>query len=209
MEPYAIITPSRGDRPRFLEFCKYQVSKFTIQPAKHYIIDYTPESDKVDISERLQLGVQMAKSDGIDLVFVIEDDDSYPTNYIERFGETKDHHFFGAEYSIYYNIKNGTWGYFGHALRSSLFCTGFRVSAMEGFKWPEHTPFLDIAIWKHAELFGKKFIADTGAIGIKHGIGKCGGRGHTMVLPNKDLQMNLLKSKVSKEAFEFYCSLGL
>jgi len=208
MEPYAIITPTR-DRPNMLEFCKYQVSQFTIQPSKHYIIDFEPLSDKVDIAARLQLGIEMAKSDGIDVCFVVEDDDFYDATYISRFGDFKGIDFFGTEYSIYYNIKTKQWQYLYHDGRSSLYSTGFRVSAMERFNWhtQEHTPFVDIAMWKYSELkyFKRKFILNSGAIGIKgHGEGATGGKGHIINLKNHDKEMVWLQSNTASEAFEFY-----
>lgn len=207
MEPYAIITPTR-DRPKMLEFCKYQVSQFTIKPEKHYIIDYVPVSDSVDISERVFAGVQKAKSDGIDLVFVVEDDDFLPFNYIERYGDVSQHDFFGSEKTIYYHLRNRTYQDFKHPLRSSLFTTGFRVSAVDNFIWPRNNAFVDIELWRHAKPFRKKFIMETGAVGIKgHGFGKSGGKGHSMKFQKSDYNYNWLRKNVSCEAFEFYMSL--
>lgn len=207
MEPYAIITPTR-DRPKMLEFCKYQVSKFLIQPAKHYIIDFKPRSNSVDISERVKLGVELAKNDGIDLVFIIEDDDKYDMTYIDMFGDLTGVDFAGVDNTIYYHIKNRTWGIFSHPYRASLFQTAFRVSAMSKFRWPEHTPFVDIEVWKHARNFKTKFISDSGSIGIKgHGIGITGGKGHQIKFNKKDPNFDYLKENVSEEAFKFYMSL--
>jgi hypothetical protein len=207
MEPYAIITPTR-DRPKMLEFCKYQVSQFTIQPEKHYIIDYAPVSDSVDISERVFMGVQQAKADGIDLVFIAEDDDFLPFNYIERYGDVSQHDFFGSTKTTYYHLLNKTYQDFIHPMRSSLFTTGFRVSSVEKFIWPRNNAFVDIELWKHAKTFRKKFIMETGAVGMKgHGFGKSGGKGHQMRMAKSDHKYNWLRRNVSCEAFEFYMSL--
>lgn len=208
MEPYAIITPTR-DRPKMLEFCKYQVSKFTIQPEKHYIIDYAPVSESVDISERVFMGVQKAKADGIDLVFIIEDDDAVKPYYIEMFGKTKSQYdFFGSEKTTYYHLKNRTYQDFKHPLRSSLFTTGFRVSAVDKFIWPRNNAFVDIELWKHAQSYRKRFIPETGCVGIKgHGFGKSGGKGHQMKFAKSDYNYNWLRRNVTEEAFEFYMSL--
>lgn len=207
METYAIITPTR-DRPKMLEFCKYQVSKFLIQPEKHYIIDFKPKSHSVDISERVKLGVDMAKKDGIDLVFIAEDDDVYQPDYINKFGDLTGIDFAGVDNTIYYHIKNRTWGIFSHPYRASLFQTAFRVSAMNKFRWPELTPFIDIEMWKHARNFKAKFISESGSIGIKgHEHGKAGGKGHSIKFNKKDNDFAWLKSKVSEEAFKFYMSL--
>lgn len=211
MEPYAIITPDRSDRPKMLQFCKEQVSKFTIKPSKHYIIDYLPSKDTVDIADRLELGIEMAKSDGIDVVFVIESDDFYPTQYISRFGSFEGKSFWGTEYSIYYNIKTRHWQYIHHDKRSSLYSTGFRISALSDFNFYKckDTPFVDIALWEHAKWKAfrheSKFILNSGAIGIKgHGEGMSGGKGHIMNLKNHDKEMIWLQSNTTPEAFEFY-----
>ena len=63
---------------------------------------------------------------------------------------------------------------------------------------------LDVRMW----LFGqglKVEFRNTGAIGIKHGIGLCGGIGH-IFNPNwsKDSGMWYLKGQVREESFEFY-----
>jgi len=209
MEQYAIITPTR-DRPKMLEFCKYQVSKFTIQPEKHYIIDYPPVSTDVDISERVCLGVEMAKRDGIDLVFIVEDDDFYPFDYIERFRYLSDYQFFGSIRTTYYSLKNRTHQEFIHPSRSSLFTTGFRISAIDKFVWPK-TANVDVVLWEYVFKYCKYdvgAIPKTGALGIKgHGIGKTGGNGHNKKFSVIDPGYTWLKQTVSKEAFEFYMSL--
>jgi hypothetical protein len=191
-----------------LEFCKYQVSNFLIQPANHYIIDYAPKSYSMDISERVKLGVEMARKDGIDLVFIIEDDDKYDMTYIDMFGDLTGIDFAGVNQTIYYHIKNRTWQIFSHPQRASLFQTAFRVSAMSKFRWPENTPFIDIEIWKYASNFKTKFILNSGSIGIKgHGIGITGGKGHQIKFNKKDPNFDYLKEHVSEEAFKFYMSL--
>ena len=67
--------------------------------------------------------------------------------------------------------------------------------------------FLDLHLWnKHK---GKTFTPETLiSVGIKHGIGLCGGSGHNrMVLTENDEDSKVLKSLVDKESFEFYNKL--
>jgi hypothetical protein len=212
MEPFAIITPTRGDRPEFKDQMINIVSN--INPGHHFIINYDPESTAVDISDRIRLGVHKSVEQGIDLIFIVEDDDFYPPDYIERFGDLSKHHFFGSPKSTYYNLRNRTWQTFHHRGRSSLYNTGFRISAMKEFPWDRlirtKTPFLDIEIWKYAKSTSKrcKFIDDTGSIGIKHGIGLCGGKGHRMEMNNNDPEMKWLKARVDADSFEFYRQLS-
>lgn len=204
-EPFAIIIPDRGDRPTMTKRCLEMVNRFSMRPAKVYKIDYKPVSDSMDLTERVHLGVCKAKEDGIDLVFIVENDDYYPADYFERFGDTSQHDFFGCEHSYYYNIHKRYWSKIDHSHRSSLYNTGFRVSAVEKFMWPSDLRFLDINLWNYARIKRSKFIQSTGSVGIKaHGEGKSGGKGHVMKLKNKDEDFIWLKSKVDSESFKFY-----
>jgi hypothetical protein len=205
MEPYAIITPTR-DRPKMLDYCTLQVGRFIIQPQRHYIIDYAPINDNVDISDRIIMGINMAKRDGIDLVFVIEDDDYYKPDYIEMFGDVSEYDFLGCEKTTYYHLINKTHQEFIHPLRSSLFTTGFRVSAVDKLRLP--TTFVDMELWNYARKYRTKFISDTGAVGIKgHGFGKTGGNGHVKKFAKSDYNYSWLRNNISEEAFKFYMSL--
>jgi len=192
-----------------LEFCKRQVSKFTTH-SYHIIVDYKPVSSSVDISERILYGLCKAHELGVDFVFVTEDDDHYQPDYLSRFGDVSQYDFVGCESTIYYHLGNRTWKKIDHPKRSSLFTTGFRISALKDFVFPANTPFVDIKLWEFANETKKriKFIKDTGAIGIKgHLEGKSGGAGHRMIMKNKDPQYKWLQQNVSKEAYEFYMTL--
>lgn len=208
---FATITPDRGDRPELLEFCRHQIHRFTTQPARSYFISTDPApGGKVDIIPRVKEGIRRAANDGFDLVFIIENDDFYPRNY---FDFIPDADFYGCRKTTYYNLLNRTWQTWSHPGRSSLFTTGFKISALEksGFRWPaDDVAGLDIRLWAHINKGGSKvngFMA--GAIGIKHGIGKTGGRGHTMKMDNHDPDLSWLKAHVDQEAYVFYKTLKL
>ena len=65
---------------------------------------------------------------------------------------------------------------------------------------------LDMRMWLFAQRLKVEFV-NPGAIGIKHGIGLCGGLGHQFNANYiKDFGMWYLKSKVREESFEFYKS---
>jgi hypothetical protein len=209
MEAFATITTTRGDRSQFLENCKKQINRFTIQPKHVIIVDEEPKSNAVDLTRRLKMGITAAKGLGIDIVYVVEDDDFYPKDYIEKMW-IGGNDFIGCSKTLYYNIQNRTYNEFTHPGRSSLFCTGFRISALEGFDWPpDDTIFLDIILWKYAMKRGNVHLQDSSiGVGIKHGIGKRAGSGHRMEMPHKDsADMSFLRSKVDSEAFEFYKTL--
>lgn len=206
---FCTITPTRGDRPELLEFCKYQLSRMTLKPERSYFIDYKPVSDGVDLLERVQKGVEMAKAGGFDLVFIIEDDDAYPADYFQRF-DLEQYAFMGSYQTVYYNLRNRTFNTFNHAHRSSLFTTAFRISALEGFIWQApRRRFLDIALWEYAENMAlpRQLLAQTGAIGIKHNLGLCAGKGHVTRGANVDESLQWLKDNTDAEQFEFYSRL--
>lgn len=205
----AALTMSRGDRPLFLEHCKYQVSKMK-GIDDHIIINRPPVNAQPDLTQRVKEGVEEAKKRGHEWVVIIEDDDAYSEDHVLRMWSHFDRaDFIGCEFTYYYNLRNRTWERTKHPNHSSLFCTAFRVSAMDNFKWHlAHKVFLDRDLWHYAKKFRRAFI-EMSAIGIKHGIGLTGGKGHVQKFPNKDPELLWLKSKVSPESFEFYSKLEL
>lgn len=216
MERFAIIVPDRGDRPEFTERCKKQIDAFNCnEHAFTVYVDFKPEGSKPDLVDRIFYGIDAAQSNGVDFVFIVENDDFYPVDYLSKMGNPEGYDFIGCEQSYYYNLRNLTWQRFDHVHRSSLFNTGFRISSMHGFSFlkliKSNDVFLDIEIWKWARKRNRrkiKFVESTGSIGIKHGIGLCGGKGHRMELINKDPEMNWLKSRVDADSFEFYRQLS-
>lgn len=211
MEPFATLTVDRGDRPQFFDFCMHQISRFTVQPKHTIIVNEPPTSEAIDITKRMKMGITAAKGLGIDIVYIIESDDYYSASYIEEMW-IGDQDFIGCSKSLYYNLQNKTYNEFPHPNRSSLFCTAFRISALENFPWPpENTTFLDLILWQYANRYPQKkiLLLDRSiGVGIKHGIGKRAGTGHRLTMPHKDsADMNFLKSKVDGEAMIFYRSL--
>lgn len=202
MTDFAVIVPTR-DRPEFFQFCKWQLDQQTIQPTARYYIAYKPTSPEIDLVKRIKSGVELAKMDGIDVVYVIEDDDALSRTYFERtlplFNRAD---FVGDDKTYYYNIFNCRWSLFRHPGRSSLFTTAFRISALQRFKWPpDNEKFLDMAIWKFAT---KMAFTESENIGIKHSIGMVGGKGHKMRLDHPDPGMLWLKKRLEPYQVEFY-----
>lgn len=206
---FCVIIPDRGDRKELTEFCLKQLDRMTLKPDEIIHVNYPPRREGYDLVERIQMGINVAHVKGFDLCFVFENDDLYPANYFERFKPFfPDYDFFGQEYSWYYNLRNLTYNRFDHPYRSSLFTTGFKISALNNFEWPDNIkPFLDIDLWKYAR-HKKRIFIESGAIGIKTGIGLCGGKGHQFVMKNKDSEMKWLRERVDQESFEFYKSMS-
>lgn len=205
---FCTITADRGDRPQLLDFCKHQIDRMTVKPDKSYFIDYKPKNGEIDLIPRIQEGIRQAKADGIEWAFILENDDFYDPHYFEGL-VLSNADFYGENHSIYYNLRNRTWQDIRHPARASLYTTGFRIAALDGFNWPKSTErFLDIALWNHAQRKKIRW-RSTKAIGIKTGLGLCGGKGHVMTMPNKDPNLDWLKANTDQESYIFYQTLKL
>lgn len=206
----AAIIPDPGLRPEFYDFAVKQMEGQARRPDCIIRVDHQKIDSRIDLVDRIATGIEYAEMDGCDWAFIIEDDwhDRY---YIERFIPFLDKaDFVGQAFTYYYHIINRTWMRQDHPNRSSLFTTGFRLKALNNFdfsKLDAETKFLDIKLWEYAKYKRKKFIS-AGAIGIKHGIGQCLGKGHRQVFKNKDPNFEWLKSQIDEEAFEFYKSIA-
>jgi hypothetical protein len=204
---FAVIIPDRNDRPELTEFCFKQIERMTRKPDEIIHVNYPAISNDMDLAERVFYGAKAAEGKGFDLVFILENDDAYPADYFERFGAMQGD-LFGDDLTFYYNLKNRTFQSFPHAGRSSLFTTGFRISSVKGFQFSGNQ-FLDIRLWKYAAERGlKRTFIHSGAVGMKHGTGLCGGKGHTMKMKNCDSNMNWLKDRVDRESYLFYADLS-
>ena len=206
---YCTITPTRDDRPQFLNFCKHQLDRMS-EGRPNFIIDYKPRGTFPDLVPRIQVGIELAKEAGCEYIFIVENDDYYPIDYLRT--KVLDFDFWGCETTTYYNLRTRSYARYPHKHRSSLFCTGFKISAMDGFHWPSDTSvFLDLEIWDYAIRKRKRISLDqhNPCLGIKHGIGMCGGKGHRWDMVHKDKNYQYLQENVDADAFEFYKSLNL
>lgn len=82
------------------------------------------------------------------------------------------------------------------------------ISCETDIQWcNDNEVYLDLHIWKKHQ--GKTFSPKQPiALGIKHGIGKCGGNGHfEMQFPNIDMDFNFLSNIVDYHSFRFYSKL--
>lgn len=210
---FCAITPDRGDRPEFLAHCKYQIEHQTVKPGDHFIIDYKPINNEPDLIPRIKSGLYKAKQAGYDIVFIIENDDYYPENYFEEmlkpFETFENLQAVGIYETIYYHIGTCKYHVHSHPERSSLFCTAFKLSALENFNWPKATEiFLDLALWEHFKDYTLLRLQNNiKPIGIKHGVGFCGGNGHNSNLnyyEMTDKDFRILSMLVRPESLKFY-----
>lgn len=200
------IIPDRRDRPKFLEHCLFMINRQSRMPDKILVMNDKPLNNKPDLTYRIRSGFDQLK-DECDLIFVIENDDWYSENYIEimsnKWLELGRPELFGIAQTTYYHIQkreHKTWQH-NH---SSLFCTV--ISSKAEINWPKDTEvFLDMHLWKTVK---NKYIwipKELIVIGIKHGEGLCGGKGHTTLkYDHVDPYMTLLSRLVDSESLEFY-----
>lgn len=163
-----VVIPTRGDRPELLEQCYRQIERQTRTP-DHVITSQA----EIGVTGNVRAGYEKATKG---IVVIMEDDDMYAPNYLERIESEWDDNFdiLGWDQSIYYHIKLLQYRIIRTTKHCSLMTTALKANL--DIEWPENDHnFLDIELWK--QLNGKT-IKGFGAIGIKHGIGKCGGKGH-------------------------------
>lgn len=182
MTNFCLIIPTRGDRPKFLQRCREQIARQTLQPKGCIWMDYAPESEAKDITQRYRRGVEQATRAGYEFVVFWEDDDWYHPGYLQwlvtNWQAKGRPDFFGVGETYYYHLGLESHIHMPHPGRTSMFCTLARLPWR--ITWPaDSQPFLDMHIHRQGKVITIPFPADqVYAIGIKHGIGKTGGGGH-------------------------------
>lgn len=83
MTSFALITPDRNDRKELLQNCIRQVDRFHFK-APHFIINYRADSEDCDIVPRIKKGIQKAKEIGAEWAVIVENDDFYGSDYLDR-----------------------------------------------------------------------------------------------------------------------------
>lgn len=176
-----VVVPTRGDRPLFVERAKLMISRQTFAPDHLCILDQDSGMEGVDLAWRYRTGFADLFEKGCDVAICWEDDDWYANDFIETMvnqwfiaGKPE---VFGIGESIYYNIFSNKYAVFNHHGRASMMAT-LVTNAVLRLKWDLSDAYLDAFLWK--SLRGKTFLPQKPiAIGIKHGMGLCGGGGHT------------------------------
>lgn len=207
-----VLIITRGDRPKFLEHAKYLLSLQTKQPDFIEIVDEKPLTNKCDITYRYKKGSNVLFRKGADCVLPFEDDDFYSENYIEtmvkKWVENREPLIFGLANTIYYSLTQKKFTILKHRGRASMMSTMISRDAV--INWGEDNyPFTDLTLWN--QLKGVAVEDESGlCIGIKHGIGLCGGKAHNSNFPYSidDKDFKYLESKVDKRSFEFYKSIN-
>lgn len=216
MIKFAVIIPDRGDRPKFLAHCIELILKQTIQPDHVELVNYKPLSEKKDITQRYRIGYDNLRGKGFDVIFFIENDDFYKSNYFEtmitEWVKAGKPNLFGTRYTYYYHIKLFAYFKMQHIERCSAMSTMIKPDL--NFNWcVDEQPYTDTHLWSVAQIENKvTFLPDSIlCLGIKHGIGITGGDCHANRLErfkiNKgqvDVNKEFLRSVCDNPSFNFY-----
>lgn len=207
----AALIPDRGDRPAFLENCLRMLERQTVPLADVHIMNEPATSDQPDITYRYRVGYDFLSKKKYDLIAFIENDDYYHPRYIETMiGEWKaigQPDMIGTTYTIYYHIGLLKWVTLNHYSRSAAMNTLIRPGLP--VHWcADSEPYTDLHLWMNCPYIRKQLVTPgVMSLGIKHGVGLCGGRSHVDRLDKykfSDPDMTWLKERVDAESFLFY-----
>ena len=195
-----VLIPTRGDRPQFLEQAHYLLERQT-----HEDFDIRVIKSTKGITGNYRAGFKSIK-EGI--IICIEDDDFYPINYIQTIIDNWDDRYdlLGFDQTVYYHLGQRAYRIIPHPGRASMFSTVIKAGI--DINWPDDSEkALDIKLWSDPHL-QKKLIQGSLAVGIKHGIGMCGGSAHGTLFPydHEDEDLSYLSAVTRND--KFYINLS-
>ena len=204
-----VIIPDRGDRPELLNHCLQMMRNQTRKPDVIEVVNYKSKSEDYDLTQRVRNGFDKLKKE-CDCVLIVENDDWYSCDYINIMINAWDDmarpDLLGTAYTYYYHVFKQVYRKIEHPRRASLMNTLINCTA--NIEWcADNDVFLDLHLWK-----GLAGITITPtipiSIGIKHGIGLCGGSGHNdMRYENKDINYKFLSEIVDEDSLNLYKNL--
>jgi hypothetical protein len=209
----AVVIPDRGDRPLFIEQCMRLIKKQTRPPDDVILVNYKPINDKTDLTLRYRIGFTEAFSKGANIVIVFENDDWYDEKYIEIMEQEWIKNgmpdVIGINKTIYYNINTNQYVELSHPGRASMMSMAVGKGILN-MKWcADDYTYLDWHIWNFAKGLRKVSVMQYKPIcvGIKHGIGLCGGVGHINNWKNynkTDKDWAFLETIIPAQDIKFY-----
>ena len=217
-----VLIPTRDEkRKRFLDHAKWQITRQTLQPDIILIVDYKPDSEEKDLSQRYHLGFEnLINVEKCDCIICWEDDDFYKPNYIEtmvflwdKFNKPA---MFGFDNSYYYNINDQKYFNVKHPNRASMMNTLVSRDILEGgWNIEDNDPWTDFRLWTTKKNVRAIPYNEIMCVGIKHGIGLCGGNNHESIYQNMsdkeikdDEGMKWLESVTDYKSINLYRSLS-
>ena len=207
-----VLIPDRGDRPELLSNCLRMMEAQLLKPHIIELVNDPPKDDQGDITKRYRLGYERLRGRGLDVIAFIENDDWYSPNYLQKMvnnwianGKPA---LFGTNSTIYFHLMLQRYFTMDHDDRSSAMNTLIKPDMK--FHWcPDNEPYTDIYLWTGLKIkITNKYIYGPGSIisiGMKHGIGKCGGRSHVDRLSRFRFDgKELLKKTLDPISYKFY-----
>lgn len=193
-----LILLDRGDRPNLTEWV---LNRFK----NHDIIhpDFAPVGEAKDIVRRLRAGLAEA---GDDFVYLIENDDYYPADYIEKMESERirtNADWIGDTGPTYYHLPSRTYQHYKNMGVSGLWSMGFNTRIMDTIKWlNDGNQSMDSHISRHVKTVSWVNVVEFsghGGIGIKgHGVGMNGSASHGVKLENNDPVLDWLISRTDQ-----------
>ena len=207
-----VIPTCSPERKEMLDWVISRMERQTTPPDYIALMDYEKVRKGPDLAERYKHGVADCFERGCDFVLFIEDDDYYPLDYIETMFslwiQNNKPHVIGCSETTYYHIFSRGWQNMKTTEHSSAHGTAVgRGVDMSGCK--DDNLYFDIELWKRNSKNSKLVYFPNHCISIKHGIGLCGGGGHTHThyRNQDDEQFSKLKVLLDEDGFNFYTSL--
>jgi hypothetical protein len=155
----------------------------------------------------MKAGVDVMKQiyKDIKAIFIIEDDDYYRANYLERMmSNINRYSLIGEHNTIYYNVYHRRYITNPNTKHASLFQTAFTYDALPFFESTYQAKFMDCLLWQRvANKY--LFYENDLAIGMKGMPGRGGiGAGHSKAMNMRDDQsMNYLKRLIGDD-YRYY-----
>jgi hypothetical protein len=149
------------------------------------------------------------KKEEIEAIFIIEDDDYYRPNYLERmmvnFGSFS---LIGERNTIYYNVLYRRYVTNPNIIHASLFQTAFKYEVIPVLQECFYHKFIDCVLWTKIQQ-RNLFYEGTLAIGIKglpgrSGIGAGHSRAYNMIDDRNLIYLNSLIGEDAKIYEEYY-----
>jgi hypothetical protein len=214
-----ILIPTQGNRPNFLSNVLRYANSQT-RKADKILVNNKGYNLETDLTIRVKEGLQELSKE-VDWIFIFEDDDYYAPNYIESYLDQglnlRKIKMIGQSRSLYYHLFERKWKELIHHGRSSLFQTAINSKFVNSLNFGKDEDVnLDMRLWQDKkdclliEEMSYKEQRQYISIGIKHGLGLCGGVGHIprkMKYENNDDDYQFLRSVVGDNNLENYCKI--
>jgi len=187
-----VVTPTRGDRPKFMAMCEMMIQAQTVQPAFSIVVDHAPTTEGNDQRDRVSFGIEKARDAGCTHILIMEDDDYYKPDHIEKtLAAWSDEDVIGGFFYDIYHIKSrkhveyhGDMNFGTGVKGAPLHSTGFSVAAWDRFVssgWLGTRRNLDDEVWGWAQEkdIKRTWVKEHTVLSMKHGIGKTAGGCHS------------------------------